>query len=131
MISKGTSQTHEASKSNWVYPLLILLLVEKIIQHIFVTLAFYFNWSDIAATVAISPTILMILGAIVAVLFVISLWGMITKKTWTVNLVIALALFDIIGAFVAQGRIDISMTISFLVATLLLILAFTYRRRTS
>lgn len=131
MISKGTSQTHEASKSNWVYPLLILLLVEKIIQHIFVTLAFYFNWSDIAATVAVSPTILMILGAIVAVLFVISLWGMITKKTWTVNLVIALALFDIIGEFVAQGRIDISMTISFLVATLLLILAFTYRRRTS
>lgn len=131
MISKGTSQTHEASKANWVYPLLILLLVEKIIQHIFVTLAFYFNWSDIAATVAVSPTILMILGAIVAVLFVISLWGMITKKTWTVNLVIALALFDIIGEFVAQGRIDISMTISFLVATLLLILAFTYRRLTS
>lgn len=131
MISKGTSQTHEASKSNWVYPLLILLLVEKIIQHIFVTLAFYFNWSDIAATVAVSPTILMILGAIVAVLFALSLWGMIKKKTWTVNLVIALALFDIIGEFVAQGRIDISMTISFLVATLLLILAFTYRRRTS
>lgn len=131
MISKGTSQTYEASKSNWVYPLLILLLVEKIIQHIFVTLAFYFNWSDIAATVAVSPTILMILGAIVAVLFALSLWGMIKKKTWTVNLVIALALFDIIGEFVAQGRIDISMTISFLVATLLLILAFTYRRRTS
>jgi hypothetical protein len=128
MLPKETAQTHETTKTNWVYFLLVLLIIEKIIQHIFVTLAFYFNWGDIASTVALSPTILMILGAIVAVLLVISAWGMITKKTWAVNLVIALALFDIIGEFVAQGRIAISMTVSFLVATLLLILAFAYRR---
>ena len=56
-------------KSNWVYYGLVLLTIEKIVQHIFVTLAFYYNWSDIASTVVVSPTLLMVLGAIVAALF--------------------------------------------------------------
>ena len=118
-------------KSNWVYYLLLLLLVEKTIQHIVVTLAFYFNWKDIASTVAVSPTVLMILGTIVAVLFAISLWAMITKRVWVIKLVIALALFDMVGEFVAQGRIDILITVSFIVATLLLILAAVYRKQLS
>ncbi|HEX6384509.1 MAG TPA: hypothetical protein VF177_07555 [Anaerolineae bacterium] len=115
--------------SHLVYVLLILLLVEKTIQHIVVTLAFSFNWKYIAATVAISPTVLMVLGAFVAILFGLSLWGMITKQKWAIKLIIALALFDMVGEFVAQGRLDIVITISFIVATLLLILAVIYRRQ--
>lgn len=129
MATEGVSQHSAPTKSRWVYYLLILLVIEKIIQHTFVTLAFYFNWADIASTVAVSPNILMILGALVAVLFALSLWGMIRKKTWAVNLVIALALFDIIGEFVAQGEVCILINVSFIVATLLLILALSYRRR--
>lgn len=129
MTSKATSQMHGKTQSNWVYYLLILLTVEKIIQHIFVTLAFYFNWNDIAATVVVSPTVLMILGALVAVLFVFSLWGMITKRRWAIKLIAALALFDIIGEFVAQGSLGIVITVSFLVALLLLVLALAYRRQ--
>jgi hypothetical protein len=129
MASQGVSQHSARPKSNWVYYLLILLVIEKIIQHVFVTLAFYFNWGDIASTVAVSPTILMILGALAAVLFALSLWGMIRKKTWAVNLVIALALFDILGEFVAQGQVCILINVSFIVATLLLVLALSYRRR--
>lgn len=128
MASQGTSHTFETRKSNWVYSLLILLIVEKIIQHIFVTLAFYFNWGDIASTVVVSPTILMILGALVVFLFLLSLWGMIKKQPWVINLVIFLALFDILGEFVAQGRIDIVITVSFIIAVLLLALALIYRR---
>ena len=115
-------------KSNWQYYVLVVLTIEKIIQHIFVTLAFYFNWADIASTVAISPMLLMILGAIVAVLFAVSLWGMLTKKLWTLSLLIFLALFDIVGEFVAQGRLFIVCNVSFLVATILLILTLVYRR---
>jgi hypothetical protein len=129
MVTEGVSQYSAPTKSRWVYYLLILLVIEKIIQHTFVTLAFYFNWADITSTVAVSPTILMILGALVGVLFALSLWGMIRKKTWAVNLVIALALFDIIGEFVAQGEVCILINVSFIVATLLLILALSYRRR--
>lgn len=130
MISEGTSRSSETTKLRWVYALLILLVIEKIIQHIFVTLAFYFNWGDIASTVVVSPTILMILGALVTLLFILSLWGMIEKRMWAINLIIFLALFDIIGEFVAQGTIGILITVSFLVATLLLILAVIARKYT-
>ncbi len=116
-------------KSNRLYYVLILLVIEKIIQHIVVTFAFYFNWKDIASTVAISPTVLMVAGAIVAVLFTIALWGMLTKRAWTLKLLIALALFDIIGEFAAQGVICIVLNVSFIVATLLLILSLLYLRQ--
>jgi hypothetical protein len=129
MASEGVPQHPAITKSRWVYYLLISLIIEKIIQHVFVTLAFYFNWGDIASTVAVSPMILMILGAIVAALFVLSLWGMIKKQPWAVNLVLALALFDIIGEFVAQGGICILLNVSFVVAILLLILTSMYRRQ--
>lgn len=108
---------------------MIVLIVEKIIQHIVVTLAFLFNWKEIASTVVIKPSVLMILGAIVAILFMLSLWGMIARKKWAVNLVIGLALFDFVGELVAQGTLFIVVTVSILVATILLILGLVYRRR--
>lgn len=114
----------------WLRGLLLVLLGEKVIQHIVVTLAFYFNWRDIAATVVVSPDVLMVLGGMVAVVFAFSLWALWTQRPWAIDLVIGLALFDIIGEFVAQGRIGITLTVSFLVALLLLILALLYRRRT-
>lgn len=117
-------------KSNWVYYLLILLAVEKTIQHVFVTIAFYFNWGGIASTVSVSPNLLMIAGAMIAILFCVGLWGLLTKRTWTINLLIALALFDIIGEFVAQGKINISIPVSFVVAWLLLIFSLIYRQQT-
>jgi hypothetical protein len=114
-------------KSNRVYYGLVLLAAEKLVQHITVTLAFLFNWKDIASTVAVSPMFLMVAGAIVAVLFAISLWGLFKKRAWAVNLLIFLAVFDMLGEFLAQGTIAIQMNISFLVATLLLILSLVYR----
>lgn len=116
-------------KSSWHYYVLLLLIIEKIIQHIFVTLAFYFNWANIASTVVVPPMILMVLGALIAVLFALSLWGTAQKALWAINLVIFLALFDIGGEFVAQGKIAITITVSFMVAILLLILSLLYRRQ--
>jgi hypothetical protein len=126
---KNTGNTAKSVKNIWVRYLLIVLIIEKSIQHIFVTIAFYFNWEDIGSTVAVNPGILMVLGAIVAVLFVLGLWGIITQKKWAINLIFALALFDIIGEFVAQGKIGIMINVSFIVATILLILSLTYRRQ--
>jgi hypothetical protein len=128
MATGKAPQTSEGMKSNRVHSLLILLIVEKIIQHVVVTFAFYFNWKDIASTVVVTPGVLMILGAIVAVLFVLSLWGMVQKQPWAINLILVLAMFDIIGEFVAQGKIGIVITLSFIIAALLLILALLYRR---
>lgn len=117
-------------KTSWHYYAILVLTVEKIIQHIVVTLAFYFNWADIASTVAVSPTLLMVAGAFVAILFILSLWGLLKKQTWAINLVVFLALFDIVGEFIAQGKIGIVITVSFLVASFLLVLALIYRRQT-
>ena len=119
----------KVGKTIWVKYLLIALIFEKSIQHIFVTVAFYFNWGNIESTVAVSPRILMILGAVVSVLFILSLWGILTQKKWSINLIIALAIFDIIGEFVAQGKIGIMINVSLLVAIILLILAPLYRRQ--
>lgn len=129
MNPKSTSPRFKLSKNSWLYFLVILFLIEKIIQHIVVTAAFYFNWSDIASDVVISPMVLMILGAMVDVLFMIAFWGMIKKQIWAVHLTIALALFDFVGEFVAQGRVDIVITVSIIAATVLLILTFTLRRQ--
>jgi hypothetical protein len=126
---KDTGGTGKNIKTNWVRYLLIALIFEKTIQHIFVTIVFYFNWEDIGSTVVVNPKILMILGAIVAVLFFLGLWGIIARKNWAINLIIALALFDIIGEFVAQGKIGIMITVSFIVAVFLLILSLFYRRQ--
>jgi hypothetical protein len=116
-------------KAGWVRTLLILLVGEKIIQHIFVTAAFYSNWKDIRSTVAVSPEALMVLGGVVVLLFVLSLWGLFTRKIWATSLIMGLALFDLVGEFVAQGRVDIVINVSFLSASLLLILAFIYGRK--
>ena len=56
------------------------------------------------------------------------LWGMVQQAAWAINLLIAHAVFDIVGEFMAQGKISITTTVSFLVAIILLVLALIYRR---
>ncbi len=114
---------------NWIWIVLVILNIEKIIQHLFVTYAFWRDIGGIRSQVAVPPDVFMIAGAGIAVLFMISLWGMFTNKWWTINLLIGLALFDIIGEFIAQGRIDIDIPISFIVAVAILILALVYRQQ--
>lgn len=63
-MKDARQMTAKTRNTVWVKYLLIALIVEKSIQHIFVTLAFYFNWGNIGSTVAVSPRILMILGAV-------------------------------------------------------------------
>lgn len=110
---------------------LIILVGEKIIQHALVTIAFYFNWMDIRSTVAVPADILMILGAVVTVLYILCFWAIMTQKRWSNVLLIGLALFDIVGEFIAQGRLDITINVSILVAFSLLILAFFYSKQES
>ncbi len=114
--------------SAWFRYILIAAVFEKVIQHSVVTLAFFFNWGDIGSTVAVSPSVLLPLGAVAAGLFMLSLWGIMKHQHWALNLLIALAVFDIVGEFVAQGTLSIVVTVSFLVAILLFMLALVNRR---
>jgi hypothetical protein len=129
MPHEKAARAGRSLRTAWLKYAIIALIVEKTIQHVVVTAAFYFNLKGIGSTVAVSPTILMILGAVVAILFGFGLWGMATQKRWAIGLVVVLALFDIAGEFVAQGRISIVITVSFIVATILLVLTLIYRRQ--
>ncbi len=113
----------------WLAYIIMALLAEKIIQHVFVTTAFYFDWNDIGSTVAVSPMILTVLGGLAAVLFAVALWAMIRGRAWAAHLIIGLALFDIAGEFVAQGTLAIGLNVSFIVATAILVLVLLHRRQ--
>ena len=72
----------------------------------------------------------MILGALAAVAFAVAFWALATRRSWAGSLLIGLALFDITGEFVAQGRVDIEITLSFIIAVALLALALQRSRTT-
>ncbi len=117
------------NNARWVRAIIIVLVAEKIIQHIAVTTALSFNWMNIGATVAVPPAILIVLGGLAAILFAAALWGIVKRQAWATNLIIGLALFDMIGEFVAQGTIGIQLNVSFLVATTLLVCCLIERRQ--
>ena len=129
MKQHADQQATRSGKKTWARYILLVLNTEKIIQHVVVTIALGVDFGGIRSTVAVNPDLLMATGAVVAALFVLSLWGMLARRRWVLNLVIALALFDMVGEFVAQGRVDIVITVSFIVATMLFILALRYRRQ--
>lgn len=106
---------------------LLLLIVEKVIQHIVVTTAFALDLSRIRASVALDYRLFLISGAALALLFALSGWALVRERVWARGVIIALALTDIIGEFVAQGALAITITVSLVVAVALLLLALLYR----
>lgn len=129
MTAVDSRDTERMARHDILRIALIAVICEKIMQHILVTIAFWINAGGIRSTVAVDPDLLMDLGALAALLFILSLWGLLTRKWWTPDLLLLLALFDIVGEFVAQGKLAIVVTLSFLVAVLLLILTLMYRRQ--
>lgn len=102
--------------------LLIVFVMEKIVQHIFVSLAFLYDIGGVRSTVAVDYRALMISGAVLAILFTIALPALIQKKRWSLYLVALLAASDIIGEFIAQGTVFVAINISLIVAIVLLFL---------
>jgi len=102
--------------------LLIFLVIEKIVQHTLVSLAFLDDIGGVRSTVAVDYRALMISGAVLAILFAVALPAMIQKKRWSLYLVVLLAAADIIGEFIAQGTVFVAINISQIVAIVLLFL---------
>jgi len=102
--------------------LLIVLLLEKIVQHTFVSLAFFYDIGGVRSTVAVDYRALMISGAIIAILFAVVLPVVVQRKRWSLYLVMLLAASDIIGEFIAQGTVFVAINVSIVVAVILLFL---------
>lgn len=76
-----SASTHLASRTSlWLKAALAALVFEKVIQHIFVTAAFFLDLNGVRSTVAVNPDVLMILGASLAVLFMLGLWGLLGRE---------------------------------------------------
>jgi len=108
--------------------LLIVLSVEKIVQHTFVSLAFLYDIGGVRSTVAVDYRALMISGAVIAILFAVALPVLVQRKRWSLYLVMLLAASDIIGEFIAQGTVFVAINVSIIVAvTLLFLCIFGFR----
>jgi hypothetical protein len=114
---------------SWLDLAVGLIALGKFVQHIVMTAALYLNSGDIRLTVVVNPDLLMGVTAVVGVLFAIGLCAMLASRPGAANLLIALALLDIFDEFVAHGGRLPVVTVSWLVAIALLILALVDRRR--
>jgi len=115
-------------KGNLVRYLLMALAIEKVVQHFFVAVAFYSNFGDLRSQVAVDYRSLMYSGLVVGFLFIAAFYGLVRKAKWGTYLVAALALFDVFGEFVAQGTLMIAVPLSFIVAVVILLLAYIQSR---
>jgi hypothetical protein len=128
-MREPTSATGTVRERAWLRFALLALLVEKVIQHIAVTVAFASDWDGLRASVALPYQVFMVMGAALVPVFALAAWWLYRRDRWARGLIIALALTDIVGEFVAQGGIAITITVSLLVAVALLALALVYRPR--
>ncbi len=117
----------KTNKSIWLI-LLIILSFEKFVQHMFVTYAFYVDLDKIRGKVVIDHNLLMISGFIVGILFLINIPFLYQGKRFSIILLFFLALFDFIGEFVAQGTLAIEIMVSFIVATIILLIIIFKRK---
>ena len=116
-------------KGNLPLMVLIVLSVEKFIQHMFVSYAFAVDLAGIRATVAVDYRLLLVSGFIVGWLFLINIPFLWRQVRGAFYLLFGLAMFDIVGEFVAQGTLFIDMMLSFMVALAILLVLFVNRKR--
>jgi len=105
-----------------------LLTAEKAVQHLFVTYAFFVDLGGIRSQVVPDFRILMVAGFVVFGLFAVALYGQLIDAAWSTSLVNGLAIFDIAGEFYAQGTLIIDVTVSFVVAVVILLTVHLIRR---
>jgi len=116
-------------KGNLPLLALIVLSVEKFIQHMFVSYAFAVDLAGIRATVAVDYRLLLVSGFIVGWLFLFNIPFLWRQVRGAFYLLFGLAMFDIVGEFIAQGTLFIDLMVSFLVALVILLVLFVNRKR--
>jgi hypothetical protein len=109
--------------------ILIILSFEKFIQHMLVTYAFFVDLRGIRDSVVVDYRFLMISGLVVGLFFLINIPFLYQRRRFSFFLLFTLALFDFIGEFVAQGTLSIAITVSFIVASAILIILILLRKR--
>jgi len=125
-------QTKKDSKL--VRAVLVILLVEKIIQHLFTAIAFIYDipgigTPDIGTRFEISNPVMATNNAVLVLLFGAAIWGIARDRRWAIILVFLLATFDIVAEFLFHGFFFI--TFSVIVSLVLIIVLMRYRSEKS
>lgn len=107
---------------------LLLLALEKFVQHMVVTYGLVTDVSGVRSRVAADPRWLAGAGFVVGVLFLACAVGMLRARRWSAYGLLALALFDVAGEYVAQGTLAVQITLSFVVAWLIVLVVVAGRR---
>ncbi|HNB52079.1 MAG TPA: hypothetical protein PK530_09060 [Anaerolineales bacterium] len=102
--------------------LLIFLSLEKFVQHMAGTYAFAVNLRAIRGSVVVDYRFLMVMGFFVGLLFLVNVRGLYQEVFSSRLALFFLALFDFVGEFIAQGKLAIELTVSFLVATVIMVI---------
>lgn len=120
--------------SKLVRAVLVILLVEKIIQHLFTAIAFIYDipgigTPDIGTRFEISNPVMATNNVFLVLLFGAAIWGITRDRRWAIILVFLLATFDIVAEFVFHGFFFI--TVSVIVSLVLIIVLMRYRSEKS
>jgi hypothetical protein len=105
------------------------LVCEKVIHHAVVTIAFAFDLAHLRASVAADYRWFLLTGAALTILFAVCAWELWRNATSVGAAITMLAIVDIVGEFLAQGTVFITLNVSFLVAIALLLLVPLYLRK--
>jgi uncharacterized membrane protein (UPF0136 family) len=116
------------NKLSFTLVLLMILSLEKFVQHMYVTYAFMVDLGGIREFVSLDYRIFMVSGFLVGILFLVSFILMTRRNQRSLNLLLGLALFDFVGEFVAQGTLFIAIPLSFVVASLIIIVLLAARK---
>ena len=113
------------------FPLIVLLVLslEKFIQHMVVSYALYVDLLGIRETIAVDYQALLVSGFLVGILFLANVPLLLQRKRSGFGLLLFLALHDLVRVFIAQGTLLIQITVSFLVALVIVLILVLNRRR--
>ncbi len=113
-----------SGKRSFASYLLIILSAEKLVQHTVVSLSLFYDLGGVRSTLAIDYRVLLVSGIVVAVLFAVASFLLAWRNRWGPRLTAVLAVFDIVGEFVAQGTVLVLVNVSMVVAVALLVLCY-------
>ena len=111
-------------KRSFASYLLIILSLEKLIQHTVDSVSFFYDIGSLRNAIAVDYRWLLLSGAFAAALFALACFALIRRRHWGLYLVLVLAAFDIIGEFIAQGTFLPDINVSIAVAVVLLPLSY-------
>lgn len=119
----------KTTNNKFIYLILIVLLIEKIIQHALTAAAFLIaipgvGTPDIGTRFEISDPVMGVSNIVLVILFGLAVWGITAGRQWSKTLVLLVAFFDIAAEFILHGFFFITFSVIGAAILIMLVLLF-------